>query len=53
MVNMSSLKWRLLEVKCPRCEIGFGFTHTYSLYSKKYGIVAPGGVMTMIARKPS
>ena len=41
------------ELLSKMCEIGFGFTHTYSLYSKKYGIVAPGGVMTMIARKPS
>ena len=34
------------------CEIGFGSTQAYSTYSKKYGIVAPGGVITMIARKP-
>jgi len=34
------------------CEIGFAYTHAHSTYDEKYGIVAPGGVMTMIARKP-
>ena len=41
------------ELLSKMCEIGFGFTHAYTMYSKKYGIVAPGGVMTMIARKPN
>lgn len=35
------------------CEIGFAYTHAYSTYNEKYGIVSPGGVMTMIARKPA
>ena len=34
------------------CEIGFAYTHAYSTYNEKCGIVSPGGVMTMIARKP-
>ena len=40
------------ELLTKMCQIGFGSTHASSTYSKKYGIVAPGGIMTMIARKP-
>ena len=34
------------------CKIGFELTRTHNIYSTRHGIVAPYGVMTMVATKP-